>query len=299
LLELAGQGEADLRYEAFLRLAAIAVHQGRGSEAENWYRKADSLSLPLSLPSLRIERLTGLAGAAIDGFKPRLAQRFLEEPRARRALEDAEEPWEHIQVLGAWRRLHLLEGRPEEAREMQRRLMAVVDSVETPRAYLDLGFVELRCGDLKAAGRALGEARSRISALPPVYRLQSEAFLSWHAARLGAFPGLEELLVPATIAEKLGASELQEAGRWRLRAVKAVVEGDLGALQALAADLQPFQRWYLGVFLLPRTATRELAMEIFKTSDLDLSEMPVLEQARAEARAGRGDASVFLRFAAY
>jgi hypothetical protein len=303
LLTLAGDLDGELRYEACIRLAAIAVHGGRGPEAEAWYRRADEVPIPETRRKFRVERLTGLAGAAIDAFRPAAARSFLEDRRAQRALDDPDELWERIQALGAWRRLHLLEGQPKEARAVQRSLVAAADEIERPRSLLDLGFVELRCGDLAAAARALVAARAVIPGMAPVYRVQSEAFLTWHVARLaragGPVEGLHDLLLEDALDTLLSESHLQEAGRWRVRAIRAALARNGASIPALVADLLPFQRWYLGVFLLGDAEWREVGARALATSDVDLSGMPVLEHAREELRRGRLDPTPFLQHSAY
>lgn len=303
LLTLAGDLDGELRYEACIRLAAVAVHEGRGPEAEAWYRRADEVPIPETRRKFRVERLTGLAGAAIDAFRPAAARSFLEDRRAQRALDDPDELWERIQALGAWRRLHLLEGQPEEARAVQRSLVAAADEIERPRALLDLGFVELRCGDLAAATQALVAARAAIPRMAPVYRVQSEAFLTWHVARLaragGPVESLHDLLLEDALDTLLSEPHLQEAGRWRLRAVRASLSGDVASLSALAGDLLPFQRWYLGIFLLGSPGNRDIAAQILAPNDIDLSGIPDLAAARSDLRAGRLDPEPFLCRAAY
>ncbi len=303
LLELADADCAELCYEAKLRLASVAVHRGCGAEADAWYAAADAVAVPESRRGLQIERLTGLAGAAIDAFRPTIARSFLENRRVKRAASDGDELWERIQALGAWRRLHLLEGSPEEAHTVQRELVEVADAVERPRALLDLGFVAVRCGDLGAATEALAAARGVIVGLAPVYRVQSEAFLAWHVARLvcaaGPVPGLDDLLDADALEARLAEAHLQDAGRWRLEAILAAGRSDLDALSALAVRLSPFQAWYLGVFLLERPGTSVFATECLASSRVDLSEMPHLARAREALCGGGRDTAPFLRYAAY
>jgi hypothetical protein len=297
--------DVELHHEACLRLAAVAIHQGLPGDSDGWLRRADELErvLPRSKRGVYVvERLGTLAGRAIDGFRPQEARKLLETSPARHAAADAADIWKQIQVRGAWRRLHLLEGAPREAREEQRALVEITadDPVECPRVLLDLGFVETRCGDLPAARGAFLAAHQAIAGMPPVYALQSRAFLAWHLARFarrgGDLAGLGDLLSARGLDELLGDVRLQTAGRWRVKVVRAATNE---CLEALAAELTPFQRWCLGVFLLDLPATMDLAGRLLATADVDLSGMPVLERAREELRAGRLDPAVFVTHGAY
>lgn len=302
LLQVVGGSDGELVFEAHLRLAAIAVHEGRGRDADEHFRQADGVELPATRRSYRVERLAGLAGAAIDAFRPREAEEHLGQKRARSAADDPEELWDHIQVMGAWRRLRLLEGRAEDARTVQRGLLQVTDEVERPRVLIDLGFVELRCGDLVAAGDVFRAARTEIRTMAPIYRLQSEAFLTWHVARLanrgGRLAGLEDLLGASALDALIAHPRLEAAGRWRARAVRALRAEDRGAMTALRRELTAFQRWYLGVFLL-ECEMQDFARETLAAVDADLSGMPMLAQARVDLRAGRFDPMPFVTYAAY
>jgi hypothetical protein len=289
----------ELCLEACLRLAAIEVHRGQTTTASEWFDRADAVPVP---PTRKgpyvIERLAGMAGQAIDAFQPAQVREFLASKHAARAMEeDHPHPWERIQILGAWRRLYLLEGEPERAREAQHALLSSADEPERPRAFLDLAFTELRCGDFDAAAEALRAARVTLSSQATTYQLQSTAFLAWYAARLarrsGLSHGFDEVLAPAALDRLL--AELQPAARWRIEAVRA--SDDVDALARLADRVTPFQRWYLGVFLLEVPETRDLARSILSTAAVDLSEMPELANARSGA--GPDPEAVIQRFAAY
>jgi hypothetical protein len=303
LLARAGEADGELCYEACLRLAAVAIHEGRGAEAEAWYARADATPIPETRRQFRVERLTGLAGAAIDAFRPVPARAFLDDRRVRRAVDDPDEPWEQIQALGAWRRLHLLEGHPAEARDVQRRLVAVSDAIELPRSLLDLGFVELRCGDLPAAAAALREARVAIAGMDPVYRVQSQAFLTWHVARLaragGSTSGLDDLLEQGALDALLAQPDLQAAGRWRLRTVRAARAGDEATLAQLTAELSPFQAWYAGVFLSEDARFQVVAARLLADAQVDLTGMPALDAARTALQSGGTELGLFSMYAAY
>jgi hypothetical protein len=302
---LADTEDVELHHEAYLRLAAISVHQGVPGEADAWMHRADELerALPRSKRGVYVvERLSTLAGRAIDGFRPQVARDLLETDAARRAAADDSDTWKQLQVRGAWRRLHLLNGAPLEARAEQRALLDITadDPVEHPRVLVDLGFVETRCGELSAARDAFLAARDAIAGMPPIYAVQSRAFLAWHLARYdrrgGDLDGLAEILSPHALDALLGDPRLQAAARWRVETVRAET---IATLDALAARVTDFQRWYLGAFLLEAPATVELAGRLLATADVDLSGLPVLEQAREELRAGRLDPAVFLTHAAY
>lgn len=301
----AGGGDVELHHEACLRLAAVAVHAGLPGEADTWLHRSAELerSLPRSKRGIyAVERISTLAGRAIDGFRPRDAERLLETDIARHAAVDPTDTWKPIQVRGAWRRLHLLNGAPKEARKQQLSLLEVTadDRLEHPRALVDLGFVETRCGDLDAAQRAFLAGHEAIEGMPPIYALQSHAFLVWHLARYalrgGDLEGLADLLVPRRLDALLADPQLQAAGRWRVEAVRA---GASDALDSLAGRLTPFQRWYLAVFLLETPATDERAQSLLALSSLDLSGMPVLAKAQEDLRAGHFEPAPFLTFAAY
>lgn len=306
LVERVRPQDTDLQFEACLRLAAIAVHQGRTAEAQAWYARADDVRIPESKKgSYKVERLAGLAGSAIDSFRADDARRLLQEKLARRALEEDHcDLWERIQVWGAWRRLHLLEGTPDKAREVQQILLDAADEAERPRALLDLGFVELRCGALQPAAEALRAARHAIEGLPRIYRVQSQAFLSWHVGRLarlgGEISGLEDLVDRTVVDALLGVPTLQEAGRWRLEVVRGARGGDLESLATLASRLRPFQAWYCGVYLLDAAESRELGFAVLQGAEVDLGGLPELAEARERLRRGEAvPAEVFRGRAAY
>lgn len=305
LARFSGSEDVELSHEACLRLAAVAIHQGRPGDADGWLGRADELDrvLPRSKRGVyAIERLGTLAGRAIDGFRPQEARKLLESAAARHAAADATDTWKQIQVRGARRRLHLLEGAPREARAEQRALVEITadDPMECPRVLIDLGFVETRCGDLPAARAAFLTARAAIEGMPPVYALQSRAFLVWHLARNarrgGDLAGLDDLLSTRNLDDLLADARLQTAGRWRVEAVRA---DTTQRLEALAAHLTPFQQWYLGVFLLELQATMEFGARLLATADVDLSGMPILQRAQEELRAGRLDPAVFIMHATY
>lgn len=302
---LAYNEDVELQHEACLRLAAISVHQGVPGEADAWMHRADELerALPRSKRGRYVvERLSTLAGRAIDGFRPQAARDLLETDTARRAADDHSDTWKQLQVRGAWRRLHLLNGAPLDARAEQRALLDITadDPVEYPRVLVDLAFVETRCGELSAARDAFLAARDAIAGMPSFYAIQSRAFLAWHLARYarrgGDLAGLAEILSPPALDALLGDPRLQAAARWRVEAVRAETIETLGVLAARVTD---FQRWYLGAFLLEAPAAVELAGRLLATTAVDLSGMPVLEQAREELRAGRLEPSVFLAHIAY
>lgn len=302
----ASKDDVELHHEACLRLAAVAVHQGMPRDADAWLHRADDLeqALPRSKRGVYVvERLSTLAGRAIDGFRPRVARDLLETGHARHAATDATDTWKQLQVRGARRRLHLLTGAPLDARAEQRALLDVSadDPVECPRVLVDLGFVEMRCGDLPAAREAFLAARGAIAGMPLIYAVQSRAFLAWHVARYarrgGDLNGLADVVDPQALDALLGDPRLQAAGSWRVEAVRAATSEAL--LSALAARLTDFQRWYLGAFLLEVPAAVDLAGRLLATTDIDLSGMPVLQSARDELRAGRLDPAVFLAHAAY
>lgn len=301
----AANEDVELHHEACLRLAGVAIHQGRPGDADAWMHRADQLehALPRSKRGVYVvERLSTLAGRAIDGFRPRAARDLLETDPARHAAADATDTWKQLQVRGAWRRLHLLNGAPLEARAEQRALLDITadDPVEYPRVLVDLGFVETRCGDLPAARDAFLAARDAVAGMPPIYAVQSRAFLAWHVARYarrgGDLDGLAEILNPHALGALLDDPRLQAAARWRVEAVRAET---IATLDALAARVTDFQRWYLGTFLLEAPAAVDLAGRLLATADVDLSGMPVLERAREELRAGRLDPAVFLAHVAY
>ncbi|MBK9371997.1 MAG: hypothetical protein IPN01_37850 [Deltaproteobacteria bacterium] len=305
VVDAEGAGDPELLFEACLRLAAIEVHSGCAPAAATWYTRADQAKVSKRWRAdYLVERITGLAGQAIDSFRPKTARGFLESSVASRAAEAAHQhDWERTQALGAWRRLYLLEGEPARAREVQQTLLELADEAERHRALLDLGFVALRDGDLAACADALLAARRAIVGLPGVYGVQSQAFLTWHAARLmsrgGPMTGLGDLLEPEALNALAQAPKLQVAGRWRVRGLHAALTHDRDALAALAAELAPFQRWTLGVFLLESSETREIAAKLLASVDLDLSEMPALAAAHAQLRAGELHPEPFLHHAAY
>ncbi len=303
--EAAGKGDEELGHEACLRLAALEIHEGRSNAAEGWLKRLEVLEdqLPRSKRGVyAVERLGTLAGQAIDGFRPAQARAFLETDVARRAASDASDTWKQIQIRGAWRRLHLLSGSAEEARHEQGRLLEATegDALEGPRALLDLGFVETRCGDLHAARRALLGARDGIQAMPPIYALQSRAFLTWHVARFakrgGDLAGLDDLLGEGALRLLLAEPQLQAAGRWRLQALRATSDAEI---DSLAEGLTSFQRWYLGVFLLESPETMGCAWKLLASSPLDLAGVPPLAQAREALREGQLNPAAFLTHAAY
>jgi hypothetical protein len=282
----AGQDDEKMAFEACLRLAAVAVHRGRADTAQAWFDKADAVSLPNSQkgPYL-VERLAGLAGMHIDAFRPTRAREILETPQMRHAGDaDCADPWMRIQVLGAWRRLHLLEGAPERAREEQRKIVELAEGPEVPRSYLDLAWTSIRCGDLNEARLALCNARSMIQEVPTTYRLQTQAFLAWYAGRLvlrgGAATGLEDLIHPATLDRLLAEPSLQPAARWRARGMRAALIADWRDAEDLVHSCSPFQRWYLGLFFLDIAGARHIALVCLSGEIPDLSEAPDPASAR-------------------
>jgi len=213
---------------------------------------------------------------------------------AKRAAEpEHADPWERVQVLGAWRRLHLLEGAPPAARAAQVELCGVEDEVERPRALIDLAWTEVRCGELGEARRALLEARWRLQAVPEMYRLQTRAFLTWHVGRLAARGGsteaLDDLLDDDAVGALLAQGTLQAAPRWRLEALRAVRSGRLEDIGPLAARCTSFQRWHLGVFLLECEGAVELAARTLREAGVDLAGMPALADARERLVRGRDE----------
>lgn len=301
----ANSTDAELCCEASLRLAAVAVHQGRPDEAEGWLQRAEAheQALPRSKRgTYAIERIGTLAGQAIDSFRPQVARRLLESELARRAVENPGDSWKQIQVLGAWRRLHLLCGEPAAALKVQHNLLDATsdDPLERPRALLDLGFVQTRCGDLAAAREAFRAGREAVTSMPEIYGLQSRAFLVWHltryARRGGDMQDFREVVERSTLDALLANPKLQAAARWRVEAVRT---SEPETLHALAARLTDFQRWVLGVFLLESQNTHEVASSVLAAVDVDLSGMPALESAREELRSGRLDPEMFLGLAAY
>jgi hypothetical protein len=301
----AGPDDVELRHEACLRLAAIAVHAGVPSEADEWMRRADELegALPRSKRGAYVvERLSTLAGRAIDGFRPIEARALLETDPGRRARTDDTDTWKQLQVRGAWRRLHLLNGAPIEARIEQHAVLRITndDPVEYPRALIDLAFTETRCGDMSAAWDAFLAARDAIAGMPEIYAVQSRAFLTWHLARFarrgGEMHDLAALLRPPALHALLNDPRLQAAARWRIEALRAETAE---SVSALAAQLTSFQRWHLGTFLLEVPAMSGVARELLASADVDLSGMPALAQGREALRAGRLDSGLFLAHAVY
>ena len=290
--------DGELLLEACLRLAAIAVHQGRPHEAAAWFARADEVQMPGAKKGrYAVERLGALAGMYIDRFEPGSARRLLELAAAKRAAEaDHGDPWERIQMLGAWRRLHLLEGAPEAARGVQTELCGVDDEVERPRALIDLSWTEIRCGELGAARRSLLAARGRLLAVPEMYRLQTRAFLAWHVGRLaargGRVDGLADLLDDDAIGGLLAEPTLQAAPRWRLEALRAVRAGTIEEIGAIAARCTPFQRWHLGVFLLECSGLFEVAVGTLRQAGVDLTGMPILAGALERLELGREEEAV-------
>lgn len=285
VVRMARPEDGELLLEACLRLAAIAVHRGQPHEAAEWFTRADAAKVPGAQKGrYAVERLGALAGMHVDRFQPTSARRLLELAAARRAAEpEHTDDWERIQVLGAWRRLHLLEGDPRAARAVQRQLCAIADEAQLPRALVDLAWTELRCGELARARGALLEANAQLPGAPEVYRLQTRAFLTWLVGRLAALGGsvedLGHLLDDDAIARLLDEPTLQAAPRWRLEALRAVRRGQLDALGPLAARCTPFQRWHLGVFLLECQGAREIALGALRGAGVDLAGMPALAEA--------------------
>jgi hypothetical protein len=287
----AGTSDAELRLEAFLRLAAIEVHAGRPERAEEWFRQADLQALPRARAGrFVVERRAVLAGQAIDAFRPQVARRMLEAPESLRAREpEHADAGERMHVLGAWRRLLLLEGDPILARATQRELLPLADGPERARALLDLAWTELRCGDADTAIAVLCAVLPSLPEQAPLLRLQSRGFLAWYAARASDFgarldPQLNALLAVEMLDALLAEPGLQAAARWRVAALRAVRTDDHDALDRLARGCTPFQRWHLGVFVL-RTPLRDAGMALLRDAEVDLGGHAVLEDARAALRA--------------
>jgi len=298
VVAMARPEDGELLLEACLRLATIAVHQGRPQEAAEWFARADQAKVPKTKSGrYTVERLGALAGMYVDRFEPTSARKLLECVSARRAADpEHTDDWERIQVLGAWRRLHLLEGAPRAARAEQVQLYGAADEAERPRALIDLAWTEIRCGDLEAARRWLLAARRGLLAVPEMYRLQTRAFLAWHVGRLAARDDpteeLDDLLDDAAIGALLAEATLQAAPRWRLEALRAVRRGQLDDIGPLAARCTSFQRWHLGVFLLECDGAFELAARTLRDAEVDLAGMPALAEARERLASGWDEGAV-------
>jgi hypothetical protein len=306
------QGEKLWSFEAALRLAAIAVHQGRHELAAAWFDRAEKLGLPATLAGpYRAERLASVAGMYIDAFRPADARAILDSgPAAHAAAASNPDAWARLQLLGSRRRLLLLDGAPDAARVVQEEILPLAEGPERGRALLDLALVALKQGDGETAARALHAAEGALAEAPPNQALQGRAFLAWYAGRLalaGHAGVAARLAAPDTIAALLADPALQSAPRWRLEALQAAcalpAEAGHAALRALAAGCSPFQRWYLAVFLLEFAAARDadggggllraLAAPLLADDPPDLAHMPALANARdrvvAAVRAGRCD----------
>ena len=98
----------------------------------------------------------------------------------------------------------------------------------------------------------------------------------------------------------LGDPSLQDAPRWRIEALLAVQAGDGETLRALARRCTPFQRWYLGVFLVEVERARPIGLACLASSEVDLSAMPALQVLQARIRDGQTlEEDALSRLAAY
>lgn len=307
VLRVAGAEEGPARFEAALRRAAIATYTGEVQRAETWFRVASTVSLPQTAAArLVVDRLVSLVDIHLDAFEPRSTRRLLGERLARHVLsDDHPDALERVQLLGAWRRLHLLEGNLDAALDVQRRVVAIADGAERPRALLDLAWVQMRRGALDDAVRNLVDARHTLERAEPIYRLQTVGFLTWYTARLElagrSEPALADLLDPRAIDALLAAPALQAPPRWRLRAVRAARSGDAAAVAEHVAACTPFQRWHTGVYLLDVPDGEPFGREALVGAAVNLAEMPPLAEARARLARGpdRQAAAVVGRHTAY
>lgn len=285
LLGLLGTADRELRFEAALRLGSIAVHRGRPEDARTWFAQADAIKLPNDRKSdYIIERLASIAGMFIDAFDPDGARTLLESKHAKQAADpDYPRAWDRIQVLGSWRRLHLLEGDAEAARRIQSELLALAEGDQLPRALLDMGWTCIRCGDLPAAKDALRQARVAIDETGGVYRVQSIAFLTWYVGRLlirgGDVGGLDDLLALPSLDAMLADASLQAAGRWRMAALRAVLARSSSELASVINDSADFQKWQVGAFLLEVDWARDLGRRAHASATVDLSHSPAHSDA--------------------
>ncbi len=296
LLGLARPQDCELILEAHLRLAAVAVHQGRPSEAQRCFDNAEGVALANTLSDQYVcERLASIAGMRIDAFDPGGARVVLQSPQAEHALDVRGRSWDRMQMLGSWRRLHLLEGNPGEAERLQAELLRIAPGHERPRALLDLGWSQVRSGDLGGARLALSTARAELHKQAAVYQLQSRAYLAWYVGRLllrgGSIEGLTDMIAVDAINALLAESDLQRAGRWRLRALRAAVVRSVADLDALLTpepdgETTNFQRWQIGAFLLEVDWARDVAGAALSSANVDLSRIPELENAVGRLREG-------------
>lgn len=292
LLGLLGPTDRELRFEATLRLGAIAVHRGRPQDAMSWFDAADAVPLPNDRKSdYIVERLASMAGMFIDAFDPEGARALLESRHARHAADpDGGRAWDRIQLLGSWRRLHLLEGDAEAARRVQTELLALAQGDQLPRALLDMAWTCIRCGDLETARDALRQGRMAIEETAGVYRVQSLAFLTWYVGRLvvrgGDVGGLDDLLALPSLDAVLADTSLQAAGRWRLAALRAVLARSTSELASVINDGEDFQRWQVGAFLLEVDWARDLGRLAHASATVDLSRSPALSDAVARLAGG-------------
>ena len=292
LLELLGPADRELRFEATLRLGAIAVHRGRPEDAKRWFDEADAVPLSNDRKSdYLVERLASMAGMFIDAFDPGGARSLLESKHAKHAADpDCGRAWDRIQLLGSWRRLHLLEGDAIAAMRVQRELVALAEGDQLPRALLDLGWSCIRCGELSTASEALLQARVAIAETGGVYRVQSIAFLTWYAGRLafrgGDVTGLDDSIALPHIDAVLADPSLQAAGRWRLSALRAALNRSDTELMTLVNACTEFQKWQVGAFLLELDWVQELGRHCLASARVDLSRAPALADAASRLASG-------------
>lgn len=251
------------RYEVAARKASVLLHAGRRDQAQpllEQLRRAMELHVEISR-LMFVEVIADLASARIDAHDPVAAAAILERDLGedlevlsglRRGLYH-EEKLILMNIHGAWRRVHLLRGEPEEALEAQRKLLQVAPPRERARALSDLGECQYRTGDFAGAMRTWAEAEDALGKISSYCGLHTKAFLEYYRARADLV-SQEGCTDPGDLAERvivrLEAVKKRSAAHWRLTRLQALarwIGGEESGLRdllgALDHEQRPFLRW--------------------------------------------------------
>ena len=251
-----------IRFELESRLAAIDLHRGRWEQAEPVLARLRAAPPGRERLSrlMWVEMVTDAVTARINASDPPGARSILERELAglsvlaeMGSLMSPMDAYALMSWYGVWRRVHLLEGEPGQAVDVQLDLLGVAPEREHARALTDLGECLHRAGDQGGALAVWQQAEQALGLVSTYYGVHTRAFLEFFRARADLMAGTR-LRTPGEWARRAQAvlSDLhpESAAAWRLRRVAALarwVDGEWSALEQLTAGAReqesPFVRW--------------------------------------------------------
>lgn len=263
-----------------MRIGAAYLHAGRAAVAREHFESVrnDASSSAVS-PHLRAQTILSLVGAFIDEFWPARAKSLLRSLEREWAGEFREEGLEmksrelkllRVEVLGARRRVCLLEGDAGGALNFQGELRRWAPEDQLARALCDQAECLRRLGQRAAAVRALKQARRVAHRLVGDEQVQTLGFIVYTEGLI-AYDGRRGLAEPGALEQLAATLPLVSAARWRLEMLaqlQRVSRGDGHAAQVLAdaalAEPSPLRKWLRALGLLRGASiatAREMGLE--------------------------------------